>query len=163
MYGRQNTAKLWHQHEGNLREGMNFTPLLTDPDCYGDCVVDVDVFVHVHDGLLLRPSLEVQPSTEHLSTQVLMSTVRRLEHLNDQMFFPGRGHVRTAPVGGGKSEVHPRSGCLAGFFRREAGTGDRNPDRAGRRKPSSTQNGSGQVAVHVPRKSQREVERPREN
>ena len=77
--------------------------------------MDVDVVIHVDDGLQLGSNLEVQRWNEYLSSQLMMRIVEHLERLNDQCFCSDRATVRTAPwaPGRGKSEAHTRRDRLA--------------------------------------------------
>ena len=57
---------------------------------------DEFIFIHVDDGLLFGPSIDICRLIELLSNQVLMRIVGRLERQSDQIFFFGRVIARTA-------------------------------------------------------------------
>ena len=63
----QNT-KLWDQRVVTLLDSLNFSPLLTDP-------LDIHSVIHVDDGLLFGPSIEILRLLDHLSIQVMMRIV----------------------------------------------------------------------------------------
>ena len=96
LYGYREAPKLWHQHVVTLSERLNYHPLLTDRSCFRNDDLDINIFIHVADGLLFGQSIENLRLVEDLSNQVMMHTVGRLERQRDQHFFLGRVIVRTA-------------------------------------------------------------------
>ena len=59
LHGYRKAPKLWQQHVVSLLESLNNHPLLTDPSCFRDEELNVHVFIHVDDGLLFGPSIEI--------------------------------------------------------------------------------------------------------
>ena len=43
-----------------LGEGLIFSPLQTDPSCFRNVEVDINVFIRVDGGLLFGPCIEIQ-------------------------------------------------------------------------------------------------------
>ena len=64
------------------------------------------MFIHVDDGLLFGPNIEILRLVELLSSQVMMRVVGRTERLGAQFFFLGRVIVKTAR--GYSVEAHPK-------------------------------------------------------
>ena len=95
LYGYRKAPKLGHQHVVTILENLKFHSLLTDPSWSRNDDVDVNIFIHVDDGLLFGPNSDLQRLIEHLSRQVMMRIVGRLVELNDQVFFLGRVIKRT--------------------------------------------------------------------
>ena len=58
--------------------------------------MNTNIFIHVDDGVLFGPRIEVLRLVELLSNQVLMRIVGRMEKLGDKFFFLGRVIERTA-------------------------------------------------------------------
>ena len=79
--------KLTHPHVLTLLESQNYHPLLTDPSGFRDDELDINVFLHVDDGLLIGPSIGILRSIEFLSKQVMMRAVGRLARLGDPIFL----------------------------------------------------------------------------
>ena len=96
LYGNRGTPKLWRQHGVTLLESLNYHPLLTDPSCFRSDDLDINMFIHVDDGLLFGPSIDILRLIDFQSNQVMMHIVGRLARLGDRIFFPGRVIVRTA-------------------------------------------------------------------
>ena len=57
--GCRKAPKLWHQHVVSLVESLNYHPLLTDPSCLRHDELNINIFIHVDDGLLCGPRVEV--------------------------------------------------------------------------------------------------------
>ena len=76
-------------------EYLNFHSLLKDPSCFRNDDLDINIFIHVDDGLLFGPNSALQRLIEHLSRQVMMRIVGRLVQQNDQVFFLDRVIKRT--------------------------------------------------------------------
>ena len=89
-----------------MLENLNFHSLLTDPSCFRNDDLDINIFIHVDDGRLFGPSSELQRLIEHLSRQVMMRIVGRLVRQSDQVFFLGRVIKRT--VRGYSVEANPK-------------------------------------------------------
>ena len=87
LYGYRKAPRLWHQHVVTILESLNFHSLLTDPVCFRNDNFEINIFIHVDDGLLFGPGSELQRSIEHPSSQVMMRIVGRLVQQNDQLFF----------------------------------------------------------------------------
>ena len=51
--------KLWHQHVVSVLESLNYHPLLADPSCFRNDELNISIFIHVDDGLLFGPRIEV--------------------------------------------------------------------------------------------------------
>ena len=96
LYGYRKAPKLWHQHVANLLKSLNYHPLLTDPSCFRNDELNINISIHVCGGLLFGPKSEVLRLVELLPNQVLMRIVGRMEKLGDQIFFFGRVIERTA-------------------------------------------------------------------
>ena len=56
LYGYRRAPKLWH-HVATLLGSPNFSPLLTDPSCFSNGEVYVNIFTHVDDELLFGSSI----------------------------------------------------------------------------------------------------------
>ena len=69
LSGYRNAPNLWHQHVVTLLKSQIFSPLLTDSSCFTKLEFDINMSMHVGDGLLFGPNIEIQPLIEHLSTQ----------------------------------------------------------------------------------------------
>ena len=69
MYGYKKAPKLWHQHVVTILENLNFHSLLTDPSGFRNDDLDINIFIHVDDGLQIGPNVELQRLIEHLSSQ----------------------------------------------------------------------------------------------
>ena len=67
LYGYRKAPKLWHKHLVNVLESLNYHPLLTDPSCFRNDETNVNIFVHVDDGLMFGPKNEVLKLVELLS------------------------------------------------------------------------------------------------
>ena len=118
LYGYRKAPKLWHQHVASILGSLNYHPLLTDPSCFRNDELNINIFIHVDDGLLFGPRNDVLQLVELLVKQILMRIVGRMEKLGDKIFFPGRVIVRTACGYSverirSASEVHPRRDCCA--------------------------------------------------
>ena len=96
LYGCRKAPKLWHQHVVGLLKGLNYDPLLTDPSCFRNDDPNTYLFIHVDDGLLFGPRIEVFRLVEFLSNQIVIRIVGRIERLGDKMLFLGRVIVKTA-------------------------------------------------------------------
>ena len=96
LYRYKKAPKLWHQHVVTILENRNFHSHLTDPSCFRNDDLDINIFIHVDDGLLLGPDIELQRLIEHLSRQIMMRIVGKLVQQNDQVFFLGSVIKRTA-------------------------------------------------------------------
>ena len=70
LYGYRKAPKLWHKHLVNVLESLNYHPLLTDPSCFRNDETNINIFVHVDDGLMFGPKSEVLKLVELLSKQV---------------------------------------------------------------------------------------------
>ena len=90
LYGYRKAPNLWHQHVVSLLESLNDHPHLTDPNCFRNDELDINIFIHVDDGLLFGPSIEFLRLVELLSNQVMMRVKGRMERLGDHIFFLGR-------------------------------------------------------------------------
>ena len=60
LYGYKKAPKLWHQHVVTILENLNFHSLLTDPSCFRNDDLDINIFIHVNDRLLFGPNSELQ-------------------------------------------------------------------------------------------------------
>ena len=96
LYGYRKAPKLWHQHLVSVLESLNYHPLLTDPSCFRNDETNTNILVHVDDGLMFGPKIEVLKLVELLSKQVLMRIPGRKEKTGDKMYFLGRVIERTA-------------------------------------------------------------------
>ena len=90
LYGYRKAPKMWHQHVVSILERLNYHPLLTDPSCFRNDELNVNIFIHIDEGLLLGPRIEVLQLVDLLSKQILMRIVGRMEKLGDKIFFLGR-------------------------------------------------------------------------
>ena len=104
LNGYRKAPKLWHQHVASLLASSNYHPLLSDPSCFRNDELNINIFSHVDDGLLFGPRVEVLRSVELLSNQIMMRIVGRMEKLGDKLFL-GRVTERTAR--GYSVEVNP--------------------------------------------------------
>ena len=59
LHGYRKAPKLWHQHVVSLLLRLKYHPLLTDPSCFRNDELDINIFIHVDDGLLIGPRVEV--------------------------------------------------------------------------------------------------------
>ena len=96
LYGYRKAPKLWHKHLVNVLESLNYHPLLTDPSCFRNDETNINIFVHVDDGLMFGPKSEVLKLVELLSKQVLMRITGRMEKTGDKIYYLGRVIERTA-------------------------------------------------------------------
>ena len=96
LYGYRKAPKLWHKHLVNVLESVNYHPLLTDPSCFRNDETNINIFVHVDDGLMFGPKSEVLKLVELLSKQVLMRITGRMEKTGDKICYLGRVIERTA-------------------------------------------------------------------
>ena len=55
LYGYKKAPKLWHLHVVTILESLNFHLLLTDPSCFRNDDLEINIFIHVDDGLLFGP------------------------------------------------------------------------------------------------------------
>ena len=153
LCGYRKAPKLWHQHVVSLLESLGYHPL-TDPRCFGTDELNINIFIHVDDGLLFGPRIEVVRSVELLSNQVMMRIVGRMEKLGDKIFFLCRVIERTAL--GYSVEANPK------YFRdviAVLGLEDSRPvltpptteslGRAGELETSRVQDSRGKAVVHV--------------
>ena len=95
LYGYRKAPKLCHQHVVSILESLNYHPLLTDPSCFRNDELNINIFIHVDDGLLFGPRIDVLQSVELLSKHILTRIVGRMEKLRDKIFFLGRVIERT--------------------------------------------------------------------
>ena len=58
--------------------------------------LDIYSFIHVDEGLLFGPSIEVHRLIEHLTNQVMMHIVRRLAQLDGSNILSWQSFVTTA-------------------------------------------------------------------
>ena len=107
LYGYRKAPKLWHQHVVTIWESLNFHSLLTDPSCFRNDDLDINIVIHVDDELLFGPNSELQRLIEHLSRQIMMRIVGKLVQQNDQVFFLGRGVIKRT-VRGYSVEANPK-------------------------------------------------------
>ena len=132
----------------------NYHPLQTDPSCFRNDELNINIFIHVDDGMLFGPRIEVLRLVELSSNQVMMRIVERMEKLGDKIFFLGRVIERTARgysveanrdrcAWPGKLETRVDSKC-------EEDTNDRITGRTGERETSRVQDRRGKAVVHVP-------------
>ena len=96
LYGYRKAPKLWHKHLVSVLESLNYHPLLTDPSCFRNDETNINIFVHVDDGLMFGPKSEVLKLVELLSEQVLMRITGRMEKTGDKIYFLDRVIERTA-------------------------------------------------------------------
>ena len=96
LYGYRKAPKLWHKHLVNVLESLNYHPLLTDTSGFRNDETNINIFVHVDDGLMFGPKNEVLKLVELLSKQVLMRITGRMEKTGDKNYFLGRVIERTA-------------------------------------------------------------------
>ena len=106
VYGYRKAPTLWHQHVVTILENLNFHTFLTDPSCFRNDDLDINIFIHVDDGLLFGPNIELQRLIKHMSRQVMMRIVGKLVQQNDQAFFLGR--VIRRAVRGYSVEANPK-------------------------------------------------------
>ena len=90
LCGYRKAPKLWHQHVVSLLECLSYHPILTDASCFRNDELNINVIIHVDDGLLFGPSIEILRLVELSSSQDMMRIVGRMERLGDQIFFLGR-------------------------------------------------------------------------
>ena len=79
LYGYRKAPKLWHQHVVSILECLNYHPVLTDPSCFRNDELNINIFIHVDDGMLFGPRIEVLQLVELLSKQILMRIVGRIK------------------------------------------------------------------------------------
>ena len=96
LYGYRKAPKLWAQHVVTLVESLKYHPFLTDANCFRNDELDINIFTHADDGLLVGLASYMLRFFELVSNQVVMRIVGRLARLDDQTFFLGRVIVRTA-------------------------------------------------------------------
>ena len=135
--------KLWHQHVVSM----------TDPSCFRNDELNVNIFIHVDDGLLFGPKIEVLQLVELLSKQILMRIVGRMEKRCNTIFFLGRVIERTAR--GYSVEANPRRDCCAWSGRLETSVDSKREEDANDRveletEASRVHNSCGKAVVHVP-------------
>ena len=106
LHGYRKAPRRWHQHVVTVLGSLNVHSLLTDPSCFRNDELDINIFVHVEDGLLFSPNTELPRLIEHLSSQVMMRIVGRLAQQSDHVFFLDRVIMRTAR--GYSVEVNPK-------------------------------------------------------
>ena len=87
LYGYKKAPTLWHRHVVTILENRNFHSLLTDSSCFRNDHLDINIFIHVDDGLLFAPNTELQRLIEHLSRQFMMRSAGKLVQRNDQYSF----------------------------------------------------------------------------
>ena len=90
LYGYRKAPKLWHQHVVSLLDTPNDHPLLTDPSCFRNDELNLNIVTYVDDGLLFGPRIEVLRLVVFLSNPVMMRIAGRMDRLGDQFFFLGR-------------------------------------------------------------------------
>ena len=81
------------------RECLGTSQLSPTPDgskLFRNDETNINIFVHVDDGLMFGPKSEVLKLVELLSKQVLMRITGRMEKTSDKFYFPGRVVERTA-------------------------------------------------------------------
>ena len=54
LYGYRKAPKLWHQHLVSILESLNCHPFLTDPSCFRNDELNINIFIHVDDGLVRK-------------------------------------------------------------------------------------------------------------
>ena len=59
LCGCRKAPKLWHQHVASLLESVNYHPLLTDPSCFRNDELNINIVIQVDDGLPFGPRVEV--------------------------------------------------------------------------------------------------------
>ena len=69
LYGYRKAPKLWHKHLVNFLGKSEISPLLTDPSCFRNDETNINIFVHVDDGLMFGPKSEVLKLVEFLLKQ----------------------------------------------------------------------------------------------
>ena len=79
---------------------------MTDPSCFRNDELNINIFIRVGDGLLFGPRIKVLQFVELLSNQVMMWIVGRMEKLGDKFFFLGTVVERTAR--GYSEEANPK-------------------------------------------------------
>ena len=52
LYRYRTAPKVWHQHVLTLLESLKFMRILTDSSCFRNVDLDINMFMHVDDGLL---------------------------------------------------------------------------------------------------------------
>ena len=75
LCGYRKAPKLWHKHDDLERS-----------DSFRNDELNINVFIHVDDGLLFCPSIEVLRLVELFSHQAMMRIVGRMERLGDHIF-----------------------------------------------------------------------------
>ena len=58
LYGYRKAPKLW-QHVVSILKSFNYHPLQTDPSCFRNDELNINIFIHVDDGLLFGRRTEV--------------------------------------------------------------------------------------------------------
>ena len=58
FYGYRKAPKLWHQHVVSILESLSYHHLLTDPSCFRKKELNINIFIHVDDGLLFARELK---------------------------------------------------------------------------------------------------------
>ena len=58
LYGHRRAPKLWHQHVVSLLASLNEHLLLTDPSCFRNDELDIQMCIHVDDGSQFGPSID---------------------------------------------------------------------------------------------------------
>ena len=155
LYGYRKAPKLWHKHVVSILESLTYHPLLTDPSYFRNDELNINVFIHVDDGLLFGPRIEVFQLVELLSKQILMRIVGVRQNLLSRQ---SDRENSSWMLGGGESEVHPRRDRCARSrkletsvdFEREEDANDRVTGGAGDWEASRVQNSRGKAVVHVP-------------
>ena len=125
LYGYRKAPQLWRQHVVTILENLNFQTFLADSSCFRNDDLDINIFIHVDDGLLFGPISELQRLIEHLSSQVMMRIVGRLVQQNDQVLFLGRVIKRTVRGYSVEANTEVRPRCYhCSWFRRRKTSGD---------------------------------------
>ena len=89
--------KLWHQHVVTILENLNIHSLLTVPNCFRNDDLDINIFIHVDDGLLFGPNSELQRLIEHLSSQVMMRVVGKTGATERPSILSGQSDHKNSP------------------------------------------------------------------
>ena len=115
VHGYRKAPKLWPQHVGTLLESLNFSPLQKDPSSSRNAELDIMIFIHVDDGLLFVPSIELQRQIEHFVDSIddahcgTTGSAGRSNILSWQSAWENSSWI----LGRSESEVHPRRDCCA--------------------------------------------------
>ena len=139
LYGYRKAPKLWHQHLVSILESLNCHPFLANPSCFRNDELNINIFIHVDDGLVrklkFRNWLSFCQNKSSCGSRDEWRKTGRQNLLSRQSDRENGSWI----LGGGESEVHPIRDCRAWSGRletsvdseREEDANDRVTGRAG--------------------------------